>query len=160
MLVAAPPTTNWDLLYLLAAAWALRVKLSWMGKHTLFVGPLGPLMRLLGGIPVRRDARSDLVDQMRRAFAERPDLVLTIPPEGTRALTPHWKSGFYHIARGARVPIVLSSLDYARRTARLGPTFLPSTDCRRDMDVIRAFYAGVMARHPERFGTIRLADEG
>lgn len=159
VLVAAPHTSNWDLLFLLAAAWAFGVRLSWMGKHALFRGPMGPVMRGLGGIPVRRDRPGGLVGQMAGAFAARPDLVLTIPPEGTRALAPHWKSGFYQIALAARVPIVLSYLDYSRRAAGLGRMLVPSGDHRRDMEEIRAFYKGVKGRYPDRFGEVRFEDE-
>lgn len=160
VLIAAPHTTNWDLLYFLACAWAFGISPSWMGKHTLFRGPLGPIMRALGGIPVERSRAGGLVGQMAQAFERDPDLVLTVPPEGTRARAPYWKSGFYQIARAARVPIAMGFLDYPLRRGGIGPVLLPSDDLRRDMDAIRAFYADIRGKHPEGFGEIRLVEEG
>jgi 1-acyl-sn-glycerol-3-phosphate acyltransferase len=159
VLIAAPHTSNWDLAYLLAISWVVGVRVSWMGKHTLFRGPMGPVMRALGGVPVRRDRRNDLVAQMTAAFAQHPSLVLTVPAEGTRSYAPRWKSGFYRIAQAAEVPIVLGFLDYARRRGGFGPTISPSGDVKRDMDRIRAFYADKVARHPDCFGPIELAAE-
>jgi 1-acyl-sn-glycerol-3-phosphate acyltransferase len=159
VLIAAPHTTNWDLLYFLAHAWAFEIEVSWMGKHTLFRGPMGPVMRCLGGIPVYRDRVGGLVAQMARAFERQPDLVLTVPPEGTRRYVPHWKSGFYQIARAANVPIVMGYLDYTRRRGGLGPALVTTDDLRQDMDEIRAFYADKRGKHPERFGEVRLKEE-
>jgi 1-acyl-sn-glycerol-3-phosphate acyltransferase len=159
VLIAAPHTSNWDLAYLLALTWVVGVRVSWMGKHTLFRGPMGPVMRAVGGIPVRRDRRSDLVAQMAAAFAQSSSLVLTVPAEGTRAYAPRWKSGFYRIAQAAEVPIVLGYLDYARRRGGFGPRVSPTGDVKRDMDRIRAFYADKAPRHPDCFGPIELAAE-
>jgi len=158
VLIAAPHTTNWDLLYFLACAWAFGINPSWMGKRTLFRGPLGPVMRGLGGIPVERSRPGGLVGQMALAFVRWPDLVLTVPPEGTRSRAPFWKSGFYQIALAAKVPIVLGYLDYARRRGGLGPTLIPG-DLRADMDAIRAFYADKRGKYPGCFGDVRLVEE-
>jgi 1-acyl-sn-glycerol-3-phosphate acyltransferase len=159
VLIAAPHTSNWDLAYLLALSWVVGVRVSWMGKHALFRGPMGPVMRALGGVPVRRDRRNDLVAQMAAAFAQGPSLVLTVPAEGTRGYTPRWKSGFYRIAQAADVPIVLGYLDYARRRGGFGPQISATGDVKRDMDRIRAFYADKVARHPRFFGPVELAAE-
>ena len=159
VLIAAPHTSNWDLFYVLALAWMLGVKISWMGKHTLFRGPMGSVMRALGGVPVRRERSGNLVDQMADAFAGAGSLVLTVPAEGTRGYVPYWKSGFYHIARKAQVPIVLGYLDYARNRGGFGPELIPTGNVREDMDEIRAFYADVAGKHPESFGEIRLKEE-
>jgi 1-acyl-sn-glycerol-3-phosphate acyltransferase len=159
VLIAAPHTSNWDLAYLLALTAIYDVRVSWMGKHQLFRWPLGALMRRLGGIPVRRDRSGNMVEAMAREFERRDALVLTVPAEGTRAYTPHWKSGFYHIARSARVPFVMGFLDYSRRRGGFGPALLPSGDLGRDMDEIRAFYADKVGRHPECFGAVRLKEE-
>jgi 1-acyl-sn-glycerol-3-phosphate acyltransferase len=159
VLIAAPHTSNWDLAYLLALASRYGIKPCWMGKHTLFRPPFGWLMRRLGGIPIRRHLRENVVEQMTRAFAEREELCLTVPPEATRGRAECWKSGFYHIARGARVPIVLGYLDYARKRGGFGPEFHPTGDVVADMDRIRAFYADKVGKHPECFGEIRLREE-
>jgi 1-acyl-sn-glycerol-3-phosphate acyltransferase len=159
VLIAAPHTTNWDLLFTLALAWALEVKIAWMGKHQLFRGPMGTVMRWLGGVPVRRDRRSDLVQQMAELIKATDAIALTVPAEGTRDYVPHWKSGFYHIARRAEVPIVLGYLDYSRRRGGFGPEIVPTGDVHQDMEEIRAFYADKRGLHPDLEGEIRLKEE-
>ncbi|MCG8589110.1 MAG: lysophospholipid acyltransferase family protein [Proteobacteria bacterium] len=159
VLIAAPHTSNWDLPYLLALAVVFDVRVSWMGKHGLFRPPLGWLMRRLGGIPVVRHRRGNLVAQMARAFGERESLALVVPAEGTRGYVTHWKSGFYRIAEAAGVPIVMGYLDYARRRGGFGPALHPSGDVGADMDRIRAFYADKVGKYPECFGEVRLAEE-
>jgi 1-acyl-sn-glycerol-3-phosphate acyltransferase len=135
------------------------VRVSWLGKHTLFRAPLGIVMRRVGGIPVVRHKRGQLVAEAARLFAERDELALVVPAEGTRNAAAHWKSGFYHIARSAGVPIVCGYLDYARRRGGFGLTLTPTGDLRADMDRIRAFYADKVGRHPEKFGPVRLPEE-
>ena len=160
VLIAAPHTSNWDLFYLLAFAEVFDVPISFMMKHTVFRGPLGPLFRSLGGIPIYRHKRGDLVKQMVEVFGEKDDFVLVVPSEGTRARVEFWKSGFYHIAREANVPIVLSYLDYARKRGGFGPAVIPSGNVRDDMDVIRDFYADKSGKHPHLFAEPRLREEG
>ena len=135
------------------------VRVSWLGKHTLFQPPLGFVMRRVGGIPVVRHQRGQLVAEAARLFADRDDLALVVPAEGTRSTASHWKSGFYHIARTAGVPIVCGYLDYARRRGGFGLVLMPSGDLRADMDRIRAFYADKAGRYPEKFGPVRLQEE-
>lgn len=159
VVIAAPHTSNWDLVYLLAFAWYCEIDINWMGKHQIFAGPQGRLMRALGGVPVRRDQKNDLVAQMAQVFAERDALVLTIPPEATRKRADHWKSGFYRIAIAADVPIVPSLLDYGKRTGGFGPALHPTGNVSEDMDVLRAFYADCTGKNPADFGPVRLADE-
>lgn len=159
VLIAAPHTSNWDLAYLLAMATVYDLKISWMGKYQLFRPPLGWIMRALGGIPIIRHQRRNMVDQMLQAFAERDELILVVPVEATRARTEHWKSGFYHIASQAGVPIVMSYLDYSRKRGGFGPSLVPSGDLRHDMDEFRAFYEPILGKHPEDFGPVRLEKE-
>ncbi len=159
VLIAAPHTSNWDLAYLLALATVMDVRISFMAKHTLFRGPMGWVMRAVGGIPVHRHLRESLVSQMARALNEADRLSLVVPAEGTRGYVAHWKSGFYHIAREANVPIVMGYLDYARKRGGFGPELIPTGDIREDMDEIRSFYAGKVGRHPDQFGAIRLKEE-
>lgn len=159
VLIAAPHTSNWDLFYLLAFAEHFDQRISFMMKHTVFRGPLGPLFRSLGGIPIRRDRRGNLVKDMVEAFAQRERFALVVPAEGTRSRVPYWKSGFYAIACEAGVPIIPSYLDFGRRRGGFGPPLRASGDVRADMDVIRAFYADKKGKHPERFGVPRLREE-
>lgn len=159
VLIAAPHTSNWDLAYLLALAAVYDLRISWMGKHQLFRPPLGWLMRRVGGVPIVRHQRRNMVDQMVQEFEEREEFCLVVPVEATRARTPHWKSGFYHIASQAGVPIVMGYLDYSRKRGGFGAGLHPSGDVRRDMDELRAFYEPIVGRHPEEFGPIRLEKE-
>jgi 1-acyl-sn-glycerol-3-phosphate acyltransferase len=159
VLIAAPHTTNWDFIYLLAFAAYFDVEISWMGKHSLFRWPFGLFMRALGGVPVRRSKREKLVTAMARTFDDHEELGLVVPAEGTRGYVEYWKSGFYHIAMTAKVPIVMSYLDYSKKIGGFGPAFFPSGNVRQDMDVIRTFYEGRKGKYPERFGRIRLREE-
>ena len=162
VMVGAPHTSNWDLAYFLAIMRVLDLPARFMAKHTLFAGPLGPIFRALGGIPIRRHVRENVTQQMVAQFRADPSLVLAVPAEGTRSYVTHWKSGFYHIARGADVPVVPGFLDYARRRGGLGPPIRLSGDVRADMDRLRAFFADKRAtgRKPELAGEIRLLEEG
>ena len=151
--VVAPHTSNWDFPILLAAKWALQLDARWMGKDAIFRPPLGWILRALGGIPIRRGTSHNVVDASILAFAEHPQLVLVLAPEGTRKYVANWKSGFWHIAHGAKVPIVCIALDYGRKTIRLGPEFLAdSDDTVLGIARIRAAYEGVLGRHPELHG--------
>ena len=159
VLIAAPHTSNWDLPYLLAFATIFDIKISWMGKHALFHPPMGWIMRLLGGIPVVRHKRGNMVSELADAFGRSDSLALVVPAEGTRGYVPHWKSGFYHIARAADVPIVPSYLDYARRRGGFGPSLYPTGNIADDMDDLRGFYADKTGKYPEQFGEVRLKEE-
>jgi len=159
VLIAAPHTSNWDLPYLLAFAWLYRLQISWMGKEQIFRAPFGGIMRWLGGVPVKRDKRHDMVEQMASVIEDAKAIALVIPAEGTRGYVPHWKSGFYHIARTANVPIVPSFLDYSRRVGGFGPAIVPTGDISTDMEEIRNFYADKKGKFPELFGEVRLKEE-
>jgi 1-acyl-sn-glycerol-3-phosphate acyltransferase len=157
--IAYPHTTNWDLPFMLAVAYRLGVRPSWLGKRQIFRAPFGGFMRWLGGIPVDRSARTNMVAQVVERFAEIDRLFLVIPPSATRHKAAHWKSGFYHIARGAGVPILCTFLDYSRKVGGIGAVVYPSGDVRADMDRIRAFYQGVQGRYPANHTPIYLPEE-
>ena len=159
VLIAAPHTTNWDFPYLLAFAALYDIEISWLGKKSLFRPPFGWIMRALGGIPIVRHRRENVVTAMAAAFEGRERLGLVVPAEGTRSHVDYWKSGFYHIARKAEVPIVLSYLDYEKKRGGFGPVFYPAGDVGRDMEVIRAFYEGKQGKFPKLFGRPRLREE-
>jgi 1-acyl-sn-glycerol-3-phosphate acyltransferase len=152
VLIAAPHTSNWDLPYTLMVAFCLRLNIYWMGKASIFRWPFGPVMRWLGGIPVRRETSNNLVAASAAAIqaADGP-LQLVVPPEGTRGKTRHWKTGFYFIALQARVPIVLAYMDYERRISGLGPIFQPTGDVEADMAEIKRFYAPFKGRRATQF---------
>jgi 1-acyl-sn-glycerol-3-phosphate acyltransferase len=156
VLIVAPHTSNWDFVVMLLLAVALRLKATWMGKHTLFRPPFGWIMRRLGGLPIDRRARHNMVEQVVESFRTRDQLVLAILPEGTRKHTPYWRSGFYHIALGAQVPIAFGFADYARKVGGIGGVLMPTGDVDADMAVIRDFYTGIVGKRPEQYGEIRL----
>jgi 1-acyl-sn-glycerol-3-phosphate acyltransferase len=142
VLIAAPHTSNWDGVNMLAAAGYYRVPLKWMGKKELVEGPFGGIVRWLGCVPVDRKGASDLVNQMKEAFAATERMTLAIPPEGTRAATKEWKTGFYYIALAAGVPLVMSVLDYGTKTISLSGALAPSGDYAADLPLIKAAYDG------------------
>jgi 1-acyl-sn-glycerol-3-phosphate acyltransferase len=154
VLIAAPHTSNWDLPYTLMVAFVLRLNIYWMGKEQIFRPPFRGLMMWLGGIPVKRDSANNLVAASVEAIkaADGP-LQLVVPPEGTRSKVRYWKSGFYYIATGAGVPIVLAYMDYARKISGLGPVFHPSGDLEADMVRIQAFYAPYKGKNAAQSGT-------
>jgi 1-acyl-sn-glycerol-3-phosphate acyltransferase len=157
VLVAAPHTSNWDGVIMFLGSRVFEYRLAWLGKQELFHGPLGAVLRALGGVPVDRASAHTAVAAAILALSSSERMALAIPPEGTRHRASHWKMGFYLIARRARVPLVLGYIDYGRRVAGLGPTLTPSGDVEADMEIIRRFYSGVTALHPESVGEIRPA---
>jgi 1-acyl-sn-glycerol-3-phosphate acyltransferase len=159
VLVAAPHTSNWDFIWVLAFAAHFELRISWLGKRSLFKWPFGPFMRMLGGVPVVRHRRGNMVQELVETFDQYEGLVLAVPPEGTRRQTEYWKSGFYHIARGAHVPILLSFLCYENRTGGFGPEVMPTGDVRADMDRIRDFYRDKVGKRADLFSHIRLREE-
>lgn len=160
VLIGAPHTSNWDFTFMLMVSFIYRVRVSWLGKDSLFKKPFGGIMRRLGGIPVYRESRNGVVEQIADLFRESEKMVLVIAPAGTRKKLDHWKSGFYWIAYSAQVPILCGALDYGRKVATLGLTFVPTGDVQGDMERIRAFYAGVQGKYPESASVIKLPDEG
>ncbi|MBE5528380.1 lysophospholipid acyltransferase family protein [Laribacter hongkongensis] len=142
VLIGAPHTSNWDFPLALGVCFACNVKIYWMGKSSLFRGLAGPVMRWLGGIPVNRDKPGGLVGQMITAFGRQPELVLAIPPEGTRSRVSEWKTGFYYIAQRAGVPVLPVYVDGARKVVGIAPLFYPTGDLEGDLPKIRAIYAG------------------
>lgn len=156
VLIGAPHTSNWDFIFALLAKWALDLHFHWIGKDTLFRWPFGGFMRWLGGISVNRRSHNNFIDQMVQQFNARDEFVIVITPEGTRKRTDYWKSGFYYIACGAQVPIVMGFVDYARKTLGIGPAVMPSGDLDADLAPIRSFYADKSGRHPDQKGDVRV----
>lgn len=160
VLIAAPHTSNWDFPLMLLFAAAFGIKISWMGKNSLFWPPFGWFLRATGGMPIVRDRSNSVVDAMVETFSRHPELVLVIPTEGTRARVEYWKSGFYHIAKKAGVPIVPSFLDFGKKRGGFGPALELSGEVSQDMQYFRDFYGPMEGRFPDQFGPIRLKEEG
>ncbi len=150
--IAAPHTSNWDLPYTLMVAFALRLNIYWMGKEQIFKPPFRGVMMWLGGIPVDRQQANNLVAASVAAIGAADGPVqLIVPPEGTRSKARYWKTGFYYIALGAKVPIVMAYMDYEKKISGLGPVFVPSGDIEADMVKIKAFYAPFKGKNASQF---------
>jgi 1-acyl-sn-glycerol-3-phosphate acyltransferase len=152
VLIAAPHTSNWDLPYTLMVAFALRLNVYWMGKQSIFKPPFRGVMLWLGGIPIQRESSNNVVEASIAAIQNADGPVqLIVPPEGTRSKARYWKTGFYYIALGANVPIVMAYMDYARKESGLGPVFEPTGNIEADMARIQAFYAPFKGKNPDQF---------
>ena len=148
---AAPHTTNWDLFIGKLFISAIGRESGFMMKKEWFFFPLGILFRWMGGIPVRRDKHTSLVDQIIRQAKESKKFHLAITPEGTRSPNPNWKRGFYYIAQGAEIPIVLVGIDYEKKCIRAEKYLYASGDIERDMREIKLYFKPFKGKHPERF---------
>ena len=155
VVVGYPHTSNWDALYGQLGKLALGLNARWVGKDNLFRWTFAGLLRRLGGIPVDRRAPHGFVDQMAAQFAAQPEFLLVMAPEGTRRLTDGWKSGFYRIALAAGVPLILTTVDYARREVGILAYLEPSGDPEADIATIAAHYAGRQGRNPALASPIR-----
>ena len=147
--IGAHHTSNWDFVIFIAMKFVLRLNARWFGKHSIFRWPFGGLMRAWGGVAIRRDRQLNTVEQAVQAFRENREFILVLSPEGTRKKVERWKMGFYHIARGAGVPIVMGALDYQNRRVVIGPTFYPTGDEQADLATMLAFFRPFVPKKPE-----------
>ncbi|RDV07622.1 acyltransferase [Sphingorhabdus pulchriflava] len=148
VLIAAPHTSNWDFLYFIGLTEDLGIMPHFMAKKSLFRWPWKNFMLDMGGVPVDRSSNQNYVQAMIDEFAKRTEFMLTIAPEGTRGAVRKWKTGFYHIALGAKVPLVVGMMDYAKKSGGLGPAIWPTGDFKADMAKIAELYAKVTPKHP------------
>ena len=147
LLVVAPHTSNWDMPLGMLVIWALGLRVYWMAKHTLFWWPAGIFLRWLGGVPVNRRASEGLVAKSVSEYEHHDKFLLTILPTGSRAKGAAWKTGFYHIAHGAEVPILPFKFDYGHRTMHFGPLFHLSDDMTADIDELQSLFDGVRGKN-------------
>ena len=157
VIVVWPHTSNWDfpIGFIFSRAYPLPSP-HFLGKDSVFRGPLGPVMRWMGGIPIDRSQRGNVVEQVAEVFNQREALAVAVTPEGTRGKTLYWKTGFYYIALAAHVPIVFGIIDYSRKRITYGQSIIPSGDIDADLDRIRAICGDVKGRHPEKQGEIQV----
>ncbi|TKB44683.1 lysophospholipid acyltransferase family protein [Thalassotalea mangrovi] len=151
LVIVAPHTSNWDFMVGLAAKWALNLKVSFLGKDTLFKGPLGWWMRKLGGIAIDRSAPHGVVGQMVDEFNKREQLLLVIAPEGTRKKVPEWKKGFMFIAKDAQVPVLPVEFDFKHKRIVFHQSRHISSQVEQELDSIKALYSAERAKRPECF---------
>lgn len=150
VLIGAPHTSNWDFMLFLGVVFNLGANVRFMGKAEVFRPPFGFFFRYCGGIPVDRSKSTGLVEQMVQACQASERFILTIAPEGTRQQVAGWKRGFYHIAAGAGIPIVLAVVDGKQKTVQVGQVFHPTGDVEADLPVIQDFFAGKQGINPRR----------
>lgn len=151
VLIAAPHTSNWDFLYG-SFAWKLfGLDVKYLAKKSLFRFPMGFFFRALGGVPVDRSKNTNLVDAMVELVNSKDEIIVLMTPEGTRKKVDKWKTGFYHLAQKANIPIVLGKINYKEKEAVIDGSFIPSGNIEKDFEIIRAFYKDVVGRNPENF---------
>jgi len=156
VLVGAPHTSNWDFPLGILGMLAMGLRFRWVGKHAIFRGPTGLMLKSIGGIPVDRRIRSSFIKQMVELFNTKENMILAITPEGSRSKTLYWKTGFYYIALDATVPIALGYIDYREKKLGIGYSLFPSGNIEKDIEIIRKFYKGKTGRHREKQGEIRV----
>lgn len=159
VVVGAPHTCNLDGVLMILLSWISGYEVKFLVKDSLFKFPFGWFIRKLGGIAVNRRHPNGMVGMLKEEFENRNELRLVITPEGTRSYTDCWKSGFYHIALGAGVPVTLGYIDYATRTAGFAHSVFITGNVKEDMDIMRDFYKDKRGIHPELFGPVRLRSE-
>ena len=156
IIIVAPHTSNFDFFigFIFSRAYAIPFP-NFLAKDSALRGVIGKLGRKLGGIPVNRSERTNFVDQVAAEFKKHNRMILAITPEGTRSRTDYWKTGFYHMAQKANVPVIMAYIDYARKFISCGDVAEITGDMDADIAKIRDYYAKITPRHPERHGEIR-----
>jgi 1-acyl-sn-glycerol-3-phosphate acyltransferase len=149
VIIVAPHTSNWDFVVGVAAKWALGLGVLFLGKNTLFRFPFGAAMRALGGMPVDRATSHDVVQGIVQEFERRDRMILALAPEGTRKRVERWRTGFYHAAHGARVPILPVALNWGKRAIEIGSLFTTTGDLEHDVRELQDRFAGIKGRKPK-----------
>ena len=156
VIIAAPHTSNWDFPLGILVIKALKLDVKWIGKHTIFRWPFGAFFRALGGTAVDRTQSLNVIRQTTDLFKQSENLIFALAPEGTRSKTDHWKTGFYHIAKAANVPIALGYLDFGRKQVGVRDTFQPGDDIEADFKRIAEYYKDKQGKNPENTSLVRI----
>jgi len=152
VIIAAPHTSNWDFFFFILLLWATKVKFDWAGKHTIFRGPTGIILKKMGGIPIDRSVKNNLVNIIVERFNLKEEYIFLVAPEGTRSKTKFWKAGFYYIAKKVNVPIVLGFIDYPSKSLGFNQSFFPSEKLEDDIQLLKDFYNSKNGLYPEKYG--------
>ena len=147
--IVVPHTSNWDFLMGLVIRKIMNIEINYVGKKSLFNWPYGWFFRWTGGAPIDRTKNSDTVSAVAQLFKEREVFRLALSPEGTRKRVYQWKTGFYYIAKGAKVPILLVGFDYSKRTIHFYPLFTPTDDIKKDYKTMKSYFVGIKGKNPE-----------
>ena len=150
VIIIAHHTSNWDFMVALAVKLILRLNTRFFGKHTLFIGPLGWFMRKLGGVPIERSQSLNRVEQAINEINRNEFFVLTITPEGTRSKVKSWKTGFYHIAHGAGIPVLPIAFDFANKQMVIGSPIPTTGNIEGDIKEMHRFFLPFQPKHPDR----------
>lgn len=151
VMVAAPHTSNWDFLFAIAGFWIMELDVRYFIKDTYTRSPFGFFFKWTGALGVNRDARNNFVDYTIDLLKEKDQLIILVPAEGTRKRVDKWKKGFYHIAKGANVPISLGYLDFGKKVAGIADVFTPTENEEADFQRIQEVYKQFTPRHPEQY---------
>ncbi|TBV26491.1 acyltransferase [Meridianimaribacter sp. CL38] len=149
-IIIAVPHTSWHDFYIgVLLRKVLNIKTNFIAKKELFVGPVGWYLKAIGGAPIDRQTKENKVEAIAKLFAQKEEFRMTLAPEGTRKKVDKWKTGFYYIAKEAKVPIIMFTLDFGKKENRISEPFYPSDDMEADFDFMHNFYKGVVGKKPE-----------
>lgn len=151
IICCAPHTSNWDLLMGKLFINTIGRQSGFMMKKDWFFWPIGPIFKAMGGIPVERNKRTSLVQQVAKMAQESKTFHVAVTPEGTRSANPNWKKGFYYIATTAHIPIVLIGIDYKKKCVEATRELIPTGDINKDMQTVKQYFSGFTGKHPENF---------
>ncbi len=151
VITVAPHTSLWDFVVGRLAFWILNINVKFIINEKYFFWPLGGLLKLLGGVPVKQDKATKVLFQITQLFKTKESFFMVITPEGTRSIAKEWKKGFYQIAKIAKVPVILAFIDYKFKKGGLGPVINITGDFNRDFNDIKNFYKQFHAKHPEKY---------
>jgi len=154
--IAAPHTSNWDGFWAIVYITYIGLDVHWFVKRSMFWFPLNKLLLFFGAVPLNRERGGSAVSEAITAFDDNDRFNLGLAPEGTRSKMRGWKSGFYRIAEGANVPVVLGFLDFGGRRLGLGPSVTLTGDKEADMAILQSYYSSISGRWPDKTGPIRL----
>jgi len=151
VVIAAPHTSWQDFPIGILARNTSGVRINFIGKDSLFKGPFGFIFKSLGGTPVDRTKNNNLVDAIVDVFKEKDEFILALSPEGTRKKVEKWKTGFYYIAKGANVPVVMATLDFGKKEVKISEPYYTTDDKEKDFEYFTSFYKDVLGKKPELF---------
>jgi 1-acyl-sn-glycerol-3-phosphate acyltransferase len=149
VIAVAPHTSNWDFFLGVAVLFALRIRIRFLGKHSIFVPVVKLVLQRLGGIPVDRRSKHGVVDQVVKQFDQQDKMILAMSPEGTRSPIYPWKTGFLAVAHQAQVPVQLIGFDFKHKTIEIGLVVHPSGDLEHDLQTVYKYFSTIHAKYPQ-----------
>ena len=149
IIIGAPHTSNHDFIIGLCIKIILDIPVKFIGKKSLFKFPFGYFFKSVGGVPVNRRKNEKLVDSIIQMYNQRDTFILALSPEGTRSKVIDWKTGFYHIAKGANIPIVAFTFDFGKKQTQIFPPYYTTNDQKADFEYLKSIYIGVKGKVSE-----------